>query len=434
MVRLKRMSQVNDFRKSLPQIYKTISHLSIDLHANNGEEDLDDFTTLHSLSLSNGTFGAALPPSLRRLCLTKIGVFGDLLTPTLPDSLPLKRMYLVDTQGSEDVLSIVLQRCSSTLEHLVLHNTNISLPTSSLYPRLDTLSYTGSEDMDLGKEGRATIYSLLRGSVLGHLCYSAFYLFPMEILTLHATRLVYLELDWTRSGIETDDDDEKNEDRVNADVEGGCRGGTGITEERYVVLLFETLVHLKVLQHLVLYGPSSFTSEMLVKVLPSSPLAFPHLRCLTISSDSSNEYGVHTAHRDGAPVARLDFHSITLYYSPLHSRAFHMPRLCPPSSSRSTWWQHLTGSGTHAACPFESTHHRGSAGLVPTKWTRPKKVSWLPTTLGLVHWCNQRNAVLMLRDQHDLCPLVLLQGAMFSTTCPYDDCVCRLSTIPTKNK
>lgn len=400
-------------------MYKTVSHLHIDMCTDDREKDIDDFVSLHSLSLSNGAPTTRLPPSLCHLRLIAVDVIKDLFAYQLetlwiedseihseihytrPDSLPLKRLHMDNVSDLEDILSDILQQCSSTLEHIVWHNVDVSFPTSSIYPRLDTLSYYGTADTK--KEERSTLYSLLRGSVLTHLCYQTPYLFPMETLILHATRLVYLELNWNN----VDDDDDYS-----------------LVEERYIAL-FETLIHLKVLQHLVLYGPSSFTAEMLVKHLPPSPLVFPHLRSLTLSSDSV-DHGLHfTAHRESPPVARFDLHSITLYYSPLRSGSFHMPRLSPVSSSPDTWWQYPFRTGTHL-CPFEHTHYWQPTGL-GIEWIRPQLVSWFPTTPELVNWCNQRDAVFMLRAPHIACPLVLLHGAVFSTTCPYDNCVCRLS-------
>ena len=421
---------MDKLRRALPRMYKTISSLYINFEEDDEKDEyvcvdmcLHDFPTLSSLSIEAVTGTLSLPHSLRHLRLRHADVeytrfphyletlwiiSSQFVRPEMSLSpLPLKRLYLVYTNN---VPSTLLQECVSTLEHLVMYHNYTTFSTSSVYPRLDTLYYFGSSHRDSDEDPyRETSYSLLKGSVLTHLCYRAFRLPPTDLFHRHATRLVYLELSWRVSAVT------ENKEEVNT-----------VAEEHYLVTLFEMLTHLKVLQHLVLDGPP-FLTETWIKALPSSPLVFPHLRSLTLPRPTPGTFSVapDTSVTPDTDVSRLECdaetnYPTTLYYSSFRSRTFHLPRLCPSPLSPDAIWMYPFAS----AIPLSPWRVPASRKVA---WTRPIRTPCITEhTHFLVQWCDTRNAVFICSNLFHSAPLYLLQDAVFHTTCPYDDCVCRL--------
>ena len=406
--------QVDKLRKCLPRVYPTIPYLCVDCKEEYEEEDekyyeadirLDDFTGLHSLSIFNAEGKATIPTSLQRLCVHDTNLWYSIFSPEL-DTLwmsnskiglvsfypppPFKRLYLTN---ESEVHSCLLEGCSSTLEYLFIHDTRVFFPTQSLYPRLSTLVY------DVFSEVVApdTLHSLLRGSVLTHLNCTFPDLPSLCLITRHATRLVYLELRWNYEGDYTETKLEKGTD----------------AEKRYLISFFEALTQLNLLQHLTLYGPPFF-GQSWVKYLPSSSLAFPCLRSFTTVRPNRDDDSSDTP----LSVAKLELDSVTLWYSTARSRVFHMRSTLPRLPT--TLWRHSD------APPWEHIHPDVEYNR-KTQWTRSK--IWLSDVLPeLLKWCDRRDAVVLYRPTNKvLTPVLLLDGAIFHTTCPYpDDCVCRL--------
>lgn len=384
---------------------------------------LHDFTALHSLSLSDAQGIVALTPSLQRLRVDNTNLHyitfpSQLETLWINDSRirlsetffgpipspPFKRLYLVNRS---ELPSTLLQGCGSTLEHIVLHDTSVSFPIGSLYPRLRTLYY---ESLTSEDESQDTLHSLLQGSLLTHLNCYGFCLPPLYMLTRHATHLVYLELFW-----KVWSDKEVNAYMKEDVIDIYTEGEDTLEEEQR--LFFDTLTQLNVLQHLVLYGPP-FLKQGWVKALPSSPLAFPQLRSFTTERPREDRF---SGSSDTLSVIRLDRDTVTLCYLSVRSRTFHVPRVSPISPLSTNLWRYSD------APPLEHIHpaleHDWEA-----QWTCSKKTRvWIAEVLPeLVEWCNVRDAVAMFRPVDGPTPLLLLHGAIFHTTCPYDDCVCRL--------